>query len=318
MRAISATGVVFLGLLLVAEFVYAEAPRQGGLAVFPISGDSETLSLGSQLSASLSREALVRVVPPTAVGDETSGDVEARTVRKLARDAGVDAVVTGRVERQADDFQLEVALRSGHSGALISEFRVELAGKEASAASLDSLADAILASLGYDRVDVPSVAAGEAPEKKDASSDADRRVGRKGSPLSIASEELEVTEQDDRGRRLVFEGKVRVVKGDILLEADRLEAFYPKGSSRPAQLEATGSVQVTQGERQARCEHATYDSGKDRVSCRGRAELSQGCETVRGSEIEFDLAEERVRVLGSASVVLEDDPNDAECGGAAS
>ena len=91
MRAISATGIVLLGLLLAAEFVYAEAPRQGGLAVFPISGDTEILSLGSQLSASLSREALVRVVPPTAVGDESFDDVEARTVRKLARDAGVDA-----------------------------------------------------------------------------------------------------------------------------------------------------------------------------------------------------------------------------------
>ena len=88
-------------------------------------------------------------------------------MRKLARDAGVDAVLlTGRVERQADDFQLEVALRSGHSGALISEFTGGT-GEDGAEASKPRPStpwpDAILASLGYDRVDVPSVAAGEPP-----------------------------------------------------------------------------------------------------------------------------------------------------------
>ena len=77
MRADQRDRYVFCdGLLLAAEFVYAEAPRQGGLASVPdLCSDSATLSLGSQLSASLSREALVRVVPPTAVGDASFDDV---------------------------------------------------------------------------------------------------------------------------------------------------------------------------------------------------------------------------------------------------
>ena len=54
------------------------------------------------------------------------------------------------------------------------------------------------------------------------------------------------------------------------------------------------------------------------VLCRGRAELTQGCETVRGSEIQFDLVEERVRVIGAASVVLQAGGDGADCEGGTS
>ena len=56
----------------------------------------------------------------------------------------------------------------------------------------------------------------------------------------------------------IFTHNVQVTQGDIDLQADRLEAFYPEGSSQPERLEAEGNVRVVQADRRARCERATY------------------------------------------------------------
>ena len=179
---------------------------------------------------------------------------------------------------------------------------------------LEPLVTAILESLGYG----PHFSAQPSPGSPDTEAGANTTATelglmQKGKPVAIRSDELEVTQQDDRGRRLVFLGNVRVTQGDITLEADRLEAFYPKGMSRPERLEANGHVRVVQGNRRAQCETAIYDSLRQQVFCRGHAELIQGCDTVRGSEIQFDLAEERVRVIGAASVVIQSGDDEADC-----
>lgn len=122
-------------------------------------------------------------------------------------------------------------------------------------------------------------------------------------PISIKSEELEVVPVDG-GRRLVFSRNVVVIQGDIELRADRLEAIYPEGASRPETLIAEGHVVVEQGDRHARCEKATYERKLRTIVCSGKAEVVQGCDLVRGREIEFDLERERVRVTGAASVLI--------------
>lgn len=298
--------------------VHAELPGWGGLAVLPMTGDSKDGSLAKGLAELLARDRSLRVLPPEAMPVVEPGEVEARRIRQLARDAQVDAIVTGKVASDSGKRTIEIAVRSGHSGALISEYRVALPPGQGEGAPLLELAGAILESLGYDRLPLPGVAAGEPETRGRPAQDGTLKVLRPDEPVSIRSNELEVTQRDDKGRHLVFVGEVRVVQGDMVLEAERLEAFYPEGSSRPRQLEATGSVRVTQGGKQARCEEATYDSAEHRISCRGRAELAQGCETVRGREIEFDLARERVRVVGAASVVLQSDGEASDCEGAAS
>jgi lipopolysaccharide export system protein LptA len=112
---------------------------------------------------------------------------------------------------------------------------------------------------------------------------------RSDEPISIKSDELEVLSEDG-GRRLVFSRNVVVVQGDMRLRANRLEAVYPQGASQPESLHATGSVFVNQGDREARCQEATYVRTSDTIVCRGNAEVVQGCDRVRGREIEFDLA----------------------------
>ena len=135
---------------------------------------------------------------------------------------------------------------------------------------------------------------------------------RSDDPISIKSDELEVLPQDG-GRRLVFSRNVVVVQGDIQLRANRLEAIYPQGASQPDSLHATGHVFVIQGDREARCEDATYVRASDTIFCRGNAEVVQGCDRVRGREIEFDLANDRVRVSGAASVLIQSDAVPGDC-----
>ena len=136
-------------------------------------------------------------------------------------------------------------------------------------------------------------------------------VGRD-DPISIKSDELDVLSEGG-GRRLIFSRNVDVVQGDIRLRADRLEAIYPEGGSQPDRLTATGHVTVRQKDRTARCQTATYVRADQTILCRGQAEVVQGCDRVRGREIEFDLEHDRVRVNGGASVVIQPDGVDGNC-----
>ena len=56
-----------------------------------------------------------------------------------------------------------------------------------------------------------------------------------------------------------------------------------------------------------------------KITCRGHAELVQGCDVVRGELIVLDLAANKARVEGAASIVISPKQNtDARCSGAAS
>ena len=70
---------------------------------------------------------------------------------------------------------------------------------------------------------------------------------------------------------------------------------------------------VTQGDRELRCERATYHRDTDMLVCTGGAELRDGEDRVRGEVIEFDLAREVVVVTGGALLELRPRPDaDAE------
>ena len=80
------------------------------------------------------------------------------------------------------------------------------------------------------------------------------------------------------------------------MTSDRLTAEYPKGSSQPSRLVATGSVRILQGGQEARCDNGTYEREDGKLACCGNAELRDGENRVRGSCIEFDLISKTVRV----------------------
>jgi lipopolysaccharide export system protein LptA len=120
-------------------------------------------------------------------------------------------------------------------------------------------------------------------------------------PLSIRSDELEALESDGR-RRLLFTTKVQIDQGDLRVNSDRLEAFYPPGGSQPDKLVASGHVLVSQLKRRMLCDKATFFQTEDRLLCVGNAELQQGDDRVRGREIEIFIKQNRVKVKGGAMV----------------
>ncbi len=116
-------------------------------------------------------------------------------------------------------------------------------------------------------------------------------------PLAIRADRVEAFERDG-SRQIRFEGQVEVVRSDLVLRSQRLEAIYPDGERQPDRLVATGEVALTQGEREARCDLAIYQRAARRVECSGQAELKDGDDRVHGEMIAFDLDAGTVVVKG--------------------
>ncbi len=270
--------------------------------------DAVSLGLAKRLAAN--RE--IRVVFPEELEALAVEDPEAREVRRWAERRDVAVVVVGQETARGESAKIDVEVRSGHSGATVERYAVVVDGEQTAPEQVAALAPRILRDLGHTPILKAGSAVSPAPTPDPAA--AMFALGKKGKPVAIESDELEVT-QDAGARHIVFTGNVRVKQGTVTLLADRLDAFYEKGSSRPEYLEATGSVRVEDGNKKARCDNAVYHNTQRTVLCKGKAELFQGCDRVRGTEIEFDLEEERVRVLGAASVVLQGDKKDSKCKG---
>ena len=151
---------------------------------------------------------------------------------------------------------------------------------------------------------LPAVAGAE-----DATEEAAARFGlslSEEAPTSIRSQELEAEQGPDGGERVVFRGEVVVEQGTLRIFCDRLEATYAKGGEgSPERMVCSGQVRLVQGEREASCTEAIFESRKNRAVCRssdGPATLRRGESLVEGKEIVFDLARSTVKVTGGAVV----------------
>jgi lipopolysaccharide export system protein LptA len=259
----------------------------------------------------------VRVVPPDAMPKTLAVDSGARQIRQVAFERELDGVVFGRLTAagmgHADlaGRTIGIVVRSGHSGGVVSEHQAGLPAANEIGETADKLAASIVNDLGWTEPTPLGVAAESA--RTDPSDDVGRArdaifgLGDSSAraPIAIESEELEFFTLEDGSRKLLFRQDVRVVQGEVTLLADELEAFYPPQESQPERLVARGNVRVIQGDRSARCEEVLYQRSRQTLTCSGHAELSYGCDVVRGRSIVFDLASDRAKVVGAASVVIQ-------------
>jgi len=324
-----------LGFLTLGVPCVVGAATPFKIAVAPFAGEFEEVRMSELLAAHLARRPLERVIEPNALPAEIDADPTAALIRQWAYNTSVDTIVVGQVvvpeaarsgEWAKSGFEVEVVLRSGHSGAEVGRHRVSVAGLANLDDAAERLAEAILEDLGYaaaeegidpglrrdPRSPEPLVRVAEPPRSMSPASPdheealaADFEIGRlrENSPIEIEAEEAEIVNEGD-SRRLIFQTNVRVRHGDLQLESDVLEAEYRKGESEPDRLIARGSVKIIQGFRSAKCDRAVYQRVEQMLSCEGHAELIQGCDIVRGDSIEFDLGGNHARVLGAASIVI--------------
>jgi len=317
-------------------------PSSVAIGVLPFEGvgppGASVPDAARRLADRLATRGVGRVVGPEGFPEAPTFAPSREQVQAWAAEAQVDALVVGRVTRIGQRISLDLRLRAADSARTISTHVAEAARPGELDAAVDRLVDQIVREARAAGIrPVPAVAARGAredpappPARPSASAGSDAGggdgasgeegflgTGRGDEPINIRSGELEAFEEGGE-RRFVFRRDVEVRQGDLRLTSERLEAFYPQGSSQPDRLEASGRVVVLQGDREARCDRATYLRGEGRVLCFGDdAVLVQGGDRVQGKEIEFDLDTERLVVRGGADVQLQPGDTGGTGGGGA-
>jgi lipopolysaccharide transport protein LptA len=267
---------------------------------------SEVPDVSSLLADRLATKGVGQVVSPQALGVEAKTDPSTEDVKAWASKAGVEAVVVGRTTRTGPALAIELHLCAGATGQVVGSYSAQVPQPGALPEAIDRLAEDVIAGWRKARPPSPPVATNtEKPQAPHGGGKAgDGKNGfQSTAPISIKSDELEAV-QKGKERYFLFTGHVFVQQDNVTLHSDRLEAYYPEGSSQPERLVATGRVLIEQEGKTAVCDQATYLNTAQRIFCRGSAELRQGQDSARGKEIELQLDTERMFIRGDALVVL--------------
>jgi len=298
-----------IGLCLAAVFAAgpARAAESVGVAPFEQGGAAGGPDVATLLAERL-LTAGVETVGPDRIGVPAVAEPEPAQVRSWAEGAGVDAIVFGRVTGIGSKHSIDVEVRSTETGEVMSVHVVEM-GSAGESAAVKDLASKVLQSLSNGG----SGAAGAAPSvgsrppastRRRSGGDDDGLFGGSGGPLRITSDDLEAR-QSGGARHMIFTDNVRATRGDLVLTSNRLDAFYPKGSSRPEKIVATGRVVMNRDGGEAHCTKMTYLESDGRIHCEGDAELVREGDRATGDKIEWDLETDTIFVKGNADVLLD-------------
>jgi lipopolysaccharide export system protein LptA len=127
-------------------------------------------------------------------------------------------------------------------------------------------------------------------------------------PVEVSAEQLSV---DQTSGMAVFTGSVVVIQGSLRMSADRMVVHYAEaegdGQGRISQLDAEGSVTVTNGEEAAEADTATYDVADGIVVMGGDVLLTQGQNALSSETLRIDLSTGRGNFEGRVRTVY--DPN---------
>ena len=294
------------------------------LAVAPFEDDVFSPRVSERLAEQISERSPERLLAPGAFVADPGIAPSPAAVRRWAYNAAVDTVVVGQVVDPRDfaTGRVDVVLRSGHSGAEVARLSVPFDSEGDLDPAVRRLTEQVVALLASPATRESGGASGLLDDA--AAGDEERGSGRgldagligegfdDDAPIEIKADEAEIVNRA-RGRELLFERNVLVKQANVTLRSDRLEASYNRGESEPERLVAYGRVSVDQGDRRARCDRAVYLRSAQRLTCSGHAELVQGCDVVRGQSIRFDLADDRARVEGAASIVIRPEAEGGGC-----
>ncbi len=118
---------------------------------------------------------------------------------------------------------------------------------------------------------------------------------------------------DRTARTATFSGRVKVVRGDSTIEADRLTVYYGEkastskkktaalpGQSAVERIIAEGNVQIRSAELSARTPKAIYSRAAQTIELLGAGtRVISGSNSITGSKIVLHLEGEQLTVLGS-------------------
>jgi lipopolysaccharide export system protein LptA len=113
--------------------------------------------------------------------------------------------------------------------------------------------------------------------------------------IEVESDSLRI---DHSVGRALFEGNVRVVRGDLSLSCARLEVTYDRAGGVSSLL-ASGGVQVLRGQARATAATARLDARAGRLVLEGQPVLIQGPNRLDGRRIAVELSTGRIEVEGA-------------------
>lgn len=118
-------------------------------------------------------------------------------------------------------------------------------------------------------------------------------------PVSYAADRIEL---QDKQNRVVLSGNVAIKQADLNLRAGRTTVAYSDaGGLQIQRIDATGGVEVTRGNENARGDVAIYDFNRRIITMAGNVALRRGTDTLNGGRLVIDLASGVSSVDGSAA-----------------
>ena len=262
-----------------------------GVAPFAVNaGDGETLpDVANPLALKLGGLGVGAVVPPATIGATATPPSSAERAALRER-TGARTLVLGSATRIGEQLSLDARVVDLDSGL---EFGTPLVERASSEADLPRAIDALAARVASRILEPPPASPAEPDRKKKKK----RRVGEPREPIEIQADTLEA-QTVAGGRRLTFTGHVNAVQGEISLQCEGLEAFYPSGASEPDKLIAKGGIRVKQRDRTATCDEAVFYRSEDKLVCTGKpAELTEECNRAEAERITFYLESEKVEMV---------------------
>lgn len=311
-------------LLLTGALVVPGTSRAAGalgVAPFEHAGTGEPPDVATLLADRLTT-AGVACTGPDRMGVPAVAKPDPGQVKTWSKGSGVEGIVFGRITGIGNRFSVDTELRSAETGEVVTVQVAEIARPDALDQAVADLARKVLeglatleggppvatASASAKSTSAPSKApsvASRPPETKKKDKDGGL-LGGSGGPLRITSDDLEARNSDG-ARHMIFTSHVRATRGTTVLTADRVDAFYPKGESRPDKIVATGNVVMDRDDGKALCKKMTYLESENRVHCEGNAQLVRDGDRAKGDKIEWDLETDTIFVKGNADILLVDE-----------
>jgi len=135
-----------------------------------------------------------------------------------------------------------------------------------------------------------------------------KNIIKKNEPIEITSDRMEAFNEK---KMVVFSGNASAKQGDIVLKSDQLFLYYKnkpgkkdkigtkeiETSGELDKIEAKGNVVVTQKERRATSEEASYNQESGQIVMTGNPILREGKNTITGCKVIVYTNEDRGSVV---------------------
>ena len=126
------------------------------------------------------------------------------------------------------------------------------------------------------------------------------KVGQSGT-IEIDADSMELRSAENL---VLFSGAVTARRGDMVLQADKVEVSLAEGGRDVQSVRAMGNVRIRRGEMIASGGQSVYDVVEEVVTLSDGPKVWRGRDAVEGKTIRIHLADERVEVDGARAVMF--------------